>query len=109
MDAGGLHQRHAKRQKLSRGVVPDDNNDGTEIGAPMVIDSHEAFAWLKTWAWGGMSSSAVQESAMLAYKDQFKLLQRFGISEDYIPVSLRKLARLGSWGEHQGNVNRDLK
>ena len=29
MDAGGLHQRHAKRQRLSRGVVPDDNNDGT--------------------------------------------------------------------------------
>ena len=51
MDAGGFHQRHAKRQNLSRGVVPDDNNDATEIGAPMVIDSHEAFAWLKTWAW----------------------------------------------------------
>ena len=38
MDAGGFHRRHAKRQKLSCGVVIDDNNDGTEIGAPMVID-----------------------------------------------------------------------
>ena len=47
-ESGGFHQRHAKRQKLSSGVERDDNNDGKESGAPMVIDSHEAFAWLKT-------------------------------------------------------------
>ena len=36
------------------------------------------------------------------------MLKRLGLSEDNISGSLRKMASLGSWGKHNGNVKRDL-
>ena len=45
---------------------------------------------------------------MKAYEDQQNMLKRLGLSEDNISGSLRKMASLGSWGKHNGNVKRDL-
>ena len=63
---------------------------------------------LEQWAWGHLSAPDVQMHALKAYRDQVALLNSLGISEYRLAVDLRRLAKLGSWGNHTSNIHRNL-
>lgn len=63
---------------------------------------------LKEWAWGEHSADRLQRLCHKAYNDQARLLRSLNLSTDNIDESLVAVARLGAWGKHPANVQRDL-
>ena len=63
---------------------------------------------LEQWAWGQLSAPALQKIALRSYRDHLSLLRKHGISEDNVAKDIQALAKLGSWGRYQNNVNGDL-
>ena len=72
------------------------------------LDSELVKALVKEWGCGVHSSAELQRLCAHAFRDQESLLQRLGQSSEHISSSLRAVASLGSWGKHQGNINREL-
>ena len=71
-------------------------------------DSELVSYLLKEWAWGGLSSTKVQEIAHQAHKGEVSLLKRLGLSKDLANRTLRHVAKMGNWGKCSGNCHRDL-
>ena len=65
-----------------------------EAGVPQ--RSHLAGRLLQLWAWGSITAKRVQELAHLALQD--------GLEHE----DIRRLARLGNYGQHAQNAQRDL-
>ena len=88
----------AKRQKLAGGSNQRlqqlmEQEEGEEEPTPT---SQLALTLTQKWGWGKLSAPEVQELAQAAYQDGLR-------QED-----LYKLASIGSWGKHVGNMQRDL-
>ena len=79
----------------------------TTTKAPL-FESELVCHLLRQWAWGEISSVAVQELAQKAFRDQVTLLHRVGLSEDHIDPVLCQLASMGTNGRHPGNVHPQL-
>eukprot|EP00959_Pyramimonas_sp_CCMP1952_P409469 8581540-Pyramimonas_sp.AAC.1 len=72
------------------------------------FDSDLAFDLVRRWAWGEISAVQVQRLARKSYDDQSALLDRLEMPLNHIPVALNELAKLGCWGRHDGNINKEL-
>ena len=64
---------------------------------------------LAKWSKGLLHATEVQEICFDAYQDQMNLLQKLHLSPEAVNKSLLKMAKLGSWGKHKGNILRELK
>ena len=106
---GGVRQR-AKRAK----------GQSEEVAAPQVeseecdnvrpdLDSEAIFHWPRKWSWGKISAAEVQREALRSHNDFQRTLSSIPLSEDFMPKSLMRVAQLGHWGTHPGNVHRELK
>ena len=56
-----------------------------------------------------MSSIELQKEAHNNRVDYQRMLWKMHLSEGRMPRSIMELAKLGTWGEHPGNINRELK
>ena len=108
---GGKHQRASKRSRAE--VELAHAYDEPAIHLPTsahAFDSAIAFELVKGWAWGSHSATDVQRLAHLVHTDFSSVLAKaLHIPTGWIPESITKLAKLGSWGKHPGNIHRDLK
>lgn len=98
---GGQTTAYGGRHQRSRLLTPQGSSSAA-------LKSELAQYLLKQWSWGELSSTQVQVLADKAYQDQTMLLRSLGISEDRADDSIYRLAKLGSFGKHSGNVHRDL-
>eukprot|EP00969_Alexandrium_andersonii_P124608 5507405-Alexandrium_andersonii.AAC.1 len=71
-------------------------------------DSTFVRALLKDWSLGMISAPRLQKLAWHAYEDQKALLARLSLSTDHISEDLKKLACLGSSGQHPQHVQEAL-
>ena len=105
---GGKHQRASKRSRAE--VELAHAYDEPAIHLPTsahAFDSAIAFELVKGWAWGSHSATDVQRLAHLVHKDFSSVLAKaLHIPTGWIPESITKLAKLGSWGKHLGNIHR---
>ena len=62
----------------------------------------------KKWARGLLHSTEVQEMCHNAHQYQVALLTSLGICTSNVDQRLEAIARLGSWGQNKGNINRYL-
>ena len=118
-EKGGSNQK-AKRAKavaVASGVVVEKKEErrkrrrkkDEESRAPL-LDSKAAFHWLQQWSWGKMSSIEVKKKeAYNNYFDYQRMLHNTHLNEGWMPISIHELAKLGTWGEHPGNINGELK
>ena len=107
--SGGRRQRHAKRlaegggegRRRRKRTTHDDEGS-------IVFDSMQAFGVVKAWAWGEISGPRLQATMSDAYEDQLAILDRVGMSRDFVASSVSSLAALGSHGRYPNNIRRDL-
>ena len=103
-ETGGSKQRAAKHKALD-----DANGDADEAVVVAKADSQAVWHWLQQWSWGKMSSIHVQTEAIINFNDYQRMLHRIPLSEDWMPIAMHRLAQMGTWGAHPGNINRELK
>ena len=113
-DIGGIMQRGTQLRDaaladahIGSDVALEDNDSA--VSARPTLDSESVFDWLQTWAWGNMSSIAVQKEALRSHNDYQIMLTCIPLNEEYMPRRLYSLAQLGNWGARTGNVNRELQ
>ena len=108
-DAGGVRQRSKRLKSQAESLLGAQVDSETHDNARPELDCGSLFHWLQKWSWGKISSAEVQREALRSHNDFQRTLGRIPLSEDYMPNSLLKVAQLGHWEIHPGNVNRDLK
>ena len=116
-DQGGANQRAAKAKAIAAACVL------VEVGGNVVrkrrrtndcdgaaeLDSRAAWHWLQKWSCGKMSSIEVQNEAHNNYFDYQRMLQSITLNDGWMSRAIHQLAQLGTRGEHNGNINRELK
>ena len=117
-EKGGSNQK-AKRAKavaVASGVVVEKKEERRkrrrtkdEESRALLLDSKAAFHWLQQWSWGKLSSVELQKEAHNNHVDYQRMLWKMHLSEGWMPRSIMEFAKLGTWGEHPGNTNRELK
>ena len=95
---GGRQQRKRQREESEAISLPTSSEAHSEL-ANHLIDQ---------WSWGLLSAIKVQLLAAKSYQDTAALLDRFNISHDEIPTTLKKLMSLGTNGRHPGNIAKQL-
>lgn len=105
---GGRKQRFSIAESVAKSSRPSQEPFDDPAAHSDGFDSELAKHLLKEWSWGHLSATKVQQSAFKSYVDQVALLDKFGISRDTTSRSLERLAKLGSWGKHEGNCHTEL-
>ena len=79
-------------------------------GASGTIESDLARVLLYRWVWGKLPASELQKLSYGAYKDELASLTRARVTdpEGYVNATIKRLASLGTWGKHPGNVHAEL-
>ena len=116
-EQGGSSQRAARARAVAaeHGAVDDvvlvqkRRRSQAKQDGYATLDSQAAWNWLQKWSWGKMSSIAVQQEAFNNYMDYQRMLYKVPLNDDRIPRTIHDLARLGTWGDNPGNINRELK
>ena len=106
---GGKQQR--KRALDQLGQLDAGINSGllSDSNVPTRFDSELGKELLIGWSWGKKSALEVQRLAMRAYRDEQSLLARLRNNEEEGSSMIKAIARVGNWGVHTNNANRDLK
>ena len=74
-----------------------------------IFDSKLALVLVRDWSWGHKSAVQLRNEAHAAYQDQVDLLTRLGISTDHASQSLASISALGTYGEYESNISKQLK